>query len=206
MLQRTDEWFQARLGKVTGSGLSKIMGGAGTREQYLYQLLTERITGVPTTIPPTMAMEHGIQTEDEAVEYLQLIENFTNIEEVGFIEHPFIAGFGASPDRIIDNQMVLEVKCPNTSTHLTYMATHKIPKQYQYQMYAEMMCTGLNKTLFYSYDNRVSPELKIYTQIFEAEPTKIEEIEKKVVEFLDELNYLEKKVLEYGEFRINGQG
>jgi putative phage-type endonuclease len=144
MEQRTDEWFATRLGKVTASKISDVVaktksGYGASRATYMSQLLVERLTGTRTEFYSNAAMQWGTDTEPQARAAYEFITNNSVIEE-GFIPHPTIEMSGASPDGLVGDNGMLEIKCPNTSTHIQTLLDDKAPSKYINQMQWQMAC------------------------------------------------------------------
>lgn len=194
MEQRSEEWFSARLMKVTASRVGDIMsktksGYSASRKNYMMQLLCERLTGEKEESFTSAAMQHGIDTEDLA-RIAYEAETETIVKESGFITHPDIEDFGASPDGEIDNGLI-EIKCPNTAKHVDFLQTGKIDTKYLWQMRAQMACANKDWCDFVSYDDRLPQSLalkiKRVERDFDLEREMIEEI--KI--FLAELSEIE---------------
>ena len=120
MEQRTDDWFAARLGKVTASRVADVVaktktGYSASRENYMADLIVERLTGQKASTFTNAAMERGIEQEPHA-RAAYSARTGELVEEVGFIDHPAIPMSGASPDGLVAEGLV-EFKNPNTSTH-----------------------------------------------------------------------------------------
>ena len=131
MEQRTEEWFAARCGKVTASRVADIIaktktGASASRENYLAQLVCERLTGKPAESYSNSAMIHGTETEPYARAAYESRMDIL-VTEVGFVDHPWITMSGASPDGLASEGMV-EIKCPNTATHLQTLLDRKVPE------------------------------------------------------------------------------
>lgn len=191
MEQRTEEWFNARLGCVTASRVSDVMaktksGYSTSRANYMAELICERLTGQKEESYCNSAMQWGIDTEPEARSAYE-IETGTLVKEVGFILHPSIPMFGASPDGIVGDRG-LEIKCPNKATHLEYLTTESIPQKYIIQMHVGMLCTGLDKWDFVSYDPRFPEHLRMYKKTYTLDRSLADEIIKEVTAFLAELD------------------
>ncbi|OCG59016.1 lambda exonuclease family protein [Gilliamella sp. Fer4-1] len=192
MEQRTDEWFQARLGKVTASKISDVMtktknGYAASRQNYMAQLICERLTEKPTESYSNAAMQRGTELEPVARQCYEL-ENLCKVIEVGFIPHPTIANAGASPDGLVNDDGLIEIKCPNTWTHLEFMQTKKPKREYVLQMQWQMMCTGRKWCDFVSYDNRLPDNLSFRCVRIYYDEKLAQEIEAEVIKFLQELD------------------
>jgi putative phage-type endonuclease len=192
MEQRTEEWFQARLGKVTASAVADMMAKTKTgaasadRANLLARLLTERLTGEPTVGFTNAAMQWGVDTEDQARAAVAF-EIGEAIEEVGFVDHPEIEGLGASPDGLIGTDGLVEIKCPNTATHIDTLLSQKVAKKYLLQMQTQLACTGRQWCLFASYDPRLPQHLQLWTTKVARDPVLIKEIETETKKFLAEL-------------------
>lgn len=192
MLQRSPEWFAARCGKVTASRLYDVMartksGYAASRQNYMAELICQRLTGKPEEEFTNAAMMRGTELEPVAREMYALNEFDAVISEVGLIDHPTIAGFAASPDGLVNDDGLIEIKCPNTWTHLQTLKTGVPKRQYLLQMHAQMMCTGRKWCDFVSFDDRLPPELAYFKTRINFDEVLAEEIEQEVVKFLTEL-------------------
>ncbi|EJJ4131177.1 YqaJ viral recombinase family protein [Salmonella enterica] len=192
MLQRSPEWFAARCGKVTASRLYDVMtrtksGYAASRQNYMAELICQRLTGKPEEGFTNAAMMRGTELEPVAREMYALNEFDAVISEVGLIDHPTIAGFAASPDGLVNDDGLIEIKCPNTWTHLQTLKTGVPKRQYLLQMHAQMMCTGRKWCDFVSFDDRLPPELAYFKTRINFDEVLAAEIEQEVVKFLAEL-------------------
>lgn len=192
MLQRSPEWFAARCGKVTASRLYDVMtrtksGYAASRQNYMAELICQRLTGKPEEGFTNAAMMRGTELEPVAREMYALNEFDAVISEVGLIDHPTIAGFAASPDGLVNDDGLIEIKCPNTWTHLQTLKTGVPKRQYLLQMHAQMMCTERKWCDFVSFDDRLPPELAYFKTRINFDEVLAEEIEQEVVKFLTEL-------------------
>ena len=195
MEQRTDEWFSAKIGKVGASRLDAVCakGQGVTRKNYMMELLIARLTGVYPESYTSPEMQRGIELEPEArCAYEKLTGNV--VMETGFILHPFIKDSGASPDGLIGVDGGLEIKCPNTATHLKYLMTHKIDTKYIYQMQWGMDCTEREWWDFVSYDNRLPDKLQIFIERFPRDEDIIKFLREEVEKFNNELNELQLKL------------
>lgn len=199
LIQGSQEWLDARLGKVTASRVPDVMMApdkAGYRN-YMAELICERLTGVQAEFIKTKPMERGTELEPEA-RARYMIETGEIVEEVGLIDHPTIAMFGASPDGLISLDGGLEIKCPNTATHLDTLETGQPKKEYILQMQVAMACTKRKWWDFVSYDNRLPEHLAFFKTRIHRDEAKITEIEMAVTSFLAalevKLETLSKKV------------
>lgn len=192
MEQYSDEWWSARLGKATASKISDIMAktktgwGAG-RKNYEAQLIAERLTGESPPSFTNAAMQWGTDTEPKARNAYAFMTNTEVIEE-GFVNHPTIEMSGASPDGLVNDDGLVEIKCPNTATHLDTLLNKKIPKKYQTQMFWQMACTGTKWCDFVSYDPRLPENMAMVIIRLERDDEIISQLEIDVADFLTELS------------------
>jgi putative phage-type endonuclease len=193
MEQRSEEWFAARRGKVTASKIGDILNTirngnwAASRKNYAAQLVTERLTGRDPEPFTNEAIQWGIEQEAPAREAYMKKTDFI-VNEVGFIDHPTIPYAGASPDGLIGNDGLLEIKCPTTATHIERLLGADIPESYRLQMLWQMACTGRVWCDFVSFDPRLPEDMQIYLKRFERDNEEIARIEKEVKVFLDEVS------------------
>jgi len=190
MDQRSIEWHQARLGHATGSRASDILAGKDTqaRKGYITQLVTERLTGQSQDFYTNADMQRGIEVEPVARAAYQASHEL--VDEVGFIKHPTILWFGASPDGLVGSDGLVEIKCPRSTTHLEYIQAKKPPAKYIPQMLAQLSCTGRKWVDFVSFDNRFPEHLQLFVIRFEPSAEELEKFESKVKAFLSEVNNL----------------
>jgi putative phage-type endonuclease len=192
MEQRTEEWFAARLGKVTASRVGDVMaktksGYSASRANYMAQLVVERMTGKAPESFTNSAMQWGTDTEPLARAAYEAHNNVM-VDEVGFIDHPTIPMSGASPDGLIGEHGMLEIKCPNTATHIETLLTNKIDEKYILQMQWQMACTGRQWCDFVSFDPRMETELQLKIIPIKRNVELISEIEFEINVFLNELS------------------
>lgn len=196
MDQRSDDWFAARLGKVTASKVKDVMSkGRGsapsaTRKSYMMQLLCERLTGNREEGFTSAAMLRGTELEPVARSAYEVAQGVMTIE-TGLILHPIIEGFAASPDATVGANGLLEIKCPNTATHIVTMRSGEHDSSYDWQMLAQMACSGREWVDFVSFDDRLPDELQYVCFRFHRDEKRIEEMEAEVKDFLAELAELE---------------
>lgn len=189
--QGSPEWFEQRRGKVTASRIADIMartksGYSTSRQNYLMQLLCERLTGKVEESFKSSAMQRGNDLEPEARNWYQL-ETGEIVEQVSFIDHPNIDDAGASPDGLVGNEGLIEIKCPNTATHIETLRSKKPSDRYYKQMQWQMACTGRKWCDFVSFDNRLPDNLAYFCVRIDRNEDAIAEIEAEVNKFLEEL-------------------
>ncbi len=192
MQQRDNDWFTIRLGKVTASRIADVTAktksgwGAG-RANYKAQLIAERLTGMKQDTFMNAAMQHGVDTEEAARVAYAFLEGQTVLEEA-FVIHPVILDAGASPDGLVGDDGLVEIKCPNTATHIETLKGASIPAKYVGQMQWQMACTGRQWCDFVSFDPRMPEEMQLFVKRLLRDDTLIAELEAYVRDFLDEVD------------------
>ena len=192
--QRTEQWYADRLGHATGSRASDILAGKDTqaRRGYLTQIVTERLTNRQQDGYINADMQRGIDIEPIARAAYQASREL--VDEVGFVRHPTIQWFGASPDGLVGDDGLIELKCPRSTTHLDYWQSGKPPAKYVPQMLAQLSCTRRKWVDFVSFDDRFPEHLQLYVARFQPTEEIIEQFEQKVIEFLKEAEILMEKM------------
>ena len=185
MEQGSQEWFEARLGHVTASCIADVMaqiktGEAAARANYRAQLVAERLTRQPQESYSNAAMQWGIDNEPFARSAYE-IANGVMVDQVGFVKHPTIEFAGASPDGLISDDGMIEIKCPNTQTHIDYCVTGNIPRKYVLQMQWQMECTGRKWCDFVSYDPRMPAHMQLFVKRMSRDQQLIESIKTEVI-------------------------
>jgi len=182
--QGSEEWKTLRLGKITASRVSQVMGKS--RQNFLAIIAAERISKQAESFT-NAAMQWGIDTEPFAREAYEA-RNGIKVVQVGFCLHPTIKDAGASPDGLVGDDGLIEIKCPNTSTHVGTLIDQKAPTKYIPQMQFQMACTGRQWCDFVSFDPRI--EQSFFQIRVERDNEYIEKMEKEVSEFLEEVDRL----------------
>jgi putative phage-type endonuclease len=190
MEQRTEEWFSARLGKVTASRVADVLakiksGESASRKNYKMELVVQRLTGKAGESFTNAAMEWGTEQEPFARMAYEA-HTGTFVKEEGFVDHPTIEGFGCSPDGIVGDGLI-EIKCPNTANHIETVLENKAPSKYIPQMQAQMACTGAKWCDFVSFDPRVPEDLQLFVVRVERDQEYIDSMEVEVKQFLSEV-------------------
>lgn len=193
--QGSDEWKVARLGHVTASNMADVMSkGKGNAEaigryKYKVRLVAERLTQTAAESFSNAAMEWGVEQEQFAcIEYESRLETF--VDKTGFWLHPDIKWLGVSPDRLVDSDGLIEVKCPNTTTHLNYWLENKIPTDYYKQIQCQLWVTGRQWCDFVSYDPRLPKRNQLLVIRAERDESLIKEMEAETLKFLEEVESL----------------
>ena len=191
MEQRTEEWFAARCGKVTASRVADIIaktktGASASRENYLAQLVCERLTGKPAESYSNSAMQWGTDTEPFARAAYEARMDLL-VTEVGFIDHPWIVMSGASPDGLANEGMV-EIKCPNTATHIDTLLSRTVPAKYITQMMWQMACADRPWADFVSFDPRLPERHQLFIKRINYDPEMVNLLENSVIQFLGDVD------------------
>lgn len=201
--QGSADWFAVRCGKVTASRVADVIartksGYGASRANYAAQLIAERLTGEVAESYTNAAMEWGTDQEPDA----RLAYEFRNdveVQQVAFVEHPSIPMSGASPDGLVGEDGLVEIKCPNTATHLDTLLTGTIPSKYETQMLWQMQCTGRAWCDFVSFDPRLPENMRLFIKRLPRDDERIAELEAEVTAFLSEIDAtVSALVLKYG--------
>lgn len=193
MEQGSIEWKAARLGRVTASrvadatDLLKSGKPSAKRETYLGELIAERLTGLAVEKYQNELMRHGTAMEPDAralYEFLHGVE----VTQIAFVEHPTIPMAGCSPDGLVGEDGLIEIKAPSTSTHVDTLLAQAIPDEYRKQCLWQMACTGRRYVDFVSYDPRLPPHLTMFVCRLDRDDAAIAELETSVRAFLAEID------------------
>jgi putative phage-type endonuclease len=198
--QGSAEWLAIRLGKVTASRITDVLakgksGEAATREDYRTELVVQRLTNEPGESFTNAAIEHGINTEPMARIAYEAHANVF-VEQVAFVDHPTIEWFGCSPDGLVGETGLLEIKCPASKTHIKYLLGGKPPAKYVPQMQCQMAVTGREWCDFVSYDPRLPEDLQLFVVRLERDVSYIMAMEEEVSKFLGEVSEMYSKLKE----------
>ena len=188
-------WLSARAGKLTASRMNDAMAflkngqPSEARSRYMRELLAERLTGQSVPHVVNDAMLWGTEHEDEAVD--TFVGRFPQyrVRLSRFYEHPSIENFGATPDREIDEDGLLEVKCPTTATYLQWVMDGIVPVQHRPQMTAQLLCSGKSWCGFIAYDPRIRDEgRRLFMRKFVPSADEMSAVQEAAVQFLIELD------------------
>ena len=191
IIQGSDEWKQLRLGKVTASRVADMVvrtksGYGAGRANYAAQLIAERLTGQPAESYVNAAMMHGNATEPEARNAYEFYQGVT-VEQVAFVRHPTIFEAGCSPDGLVGDDGMVEIKCPNTATHLDTLLGQSTPAKYIDQIQFQMACTGRKWCDFVSYDPRLPENMRLFVRRVMRDDEKIDDLEIEAEMFLRDI-------------------
>jgi len=202
--QGSQDWFAARCGKVTASRVADVIartksGFGASRANYAAQLVAERLTGTVAEAYTNAAMVWGIESEPSARAAYEARTGLT-VETVGFVPHPTIAMAGASPDGLVGEEGLVEIKCPNTATHIETLMWQEVPGKYLTQMQFQMACTDRVWCDFVSFDPRMPPHLQLFVKRIERAKGAIFQIEEDITKFLSEIDHTVSQLAEmYGQ-------
>jgi putative phage-type endonuclease len=186
--QGSPEWFARRLGKLTASRMADASMKKDTagRRNYLAQLVAERLTGEVGESFSNSAMQWGTDNEPLARAEYEILRG-VDVDQIAFIDHPTIDWCGASPDGLVENRGLVEIKCPNTATHIDYMLGQKPPAKYILQMLLQLACTGRQWCDFVSYDPRLPDGYRLFVVRFEPTADELKATEATAWEFLQDV-------------------
>lgn len=192
IVQGSAEWHAIRIGKVTASRVADVVaktktGWGASRANYMAELIAERLTGEAAERFTNAAMNWGTEKEPDARAAYEFFRD-ASVTEVGFVAHPIISMTGASPDGLVADEGMVEIKCPNTATHLDTLLTQAVPAKYNTQMQWQMACTGRKWCDFASYDPRLPESMSLFVKRVERDDKMIFDLEKDVSSFLAELD------------------
>lgn len=190
--QGSEAWFAQRLGKVTASRVADVIaktktGYSASRDNYMAQLVCERMTGTVAESFTNSAMEWGTTQEPYARAAYEAHADVL-VDEVAMITHPTIEQAGASPDGYVGSEGLLEIKCPNTATAIDTLLSQSVPSKYIPQIQWQLASTGRQWCDFCSFDPRLPTELQLFVKRVPRDDAYIQMLEKEVVQFLTELD------------------
>jgi putative phage-type endonuclease len=203
IIQRSAEWFAARCGSLGASQLADALaktksGWGASRANLRAKLVVERLTGQQEESFTSAAMLWGVEKEEEArIAYSFLTGR--NVVEVGLYKHPTIIGSHASPDGLVDDNGCLEIKCPNSATHIETLKSNQVAHKYLLQMQWQMACADRQWCDFVSFDPRMPDHLTLYVQRVERDNDMLAILEAEVSTFLSEVEADVKKLNEIGD-------
>jgi putative phage-type endonuclease len=193
-VQGTEEWLQARTGIITASRVADMLaktksGPSASRRNYQAELVVERMTGEPTIGGfVSSAMQWGTEQEPYARASYEL-QTGNIVREVGFTIHDDLQWAGASPDGLVNLDGAVEIKCPQTATHLELWEGGSIKGSYYAQMQWTMFVNDLAWCDFVSYDPRVKiPQLQLYVKRVPRDQEWIDSAVKEAKDFEHEIS------------------
>jgi putative phage-type endonuclease len=198
--QGSAEWFNARCGCVTASRVADVMAKlkngkpAAARENYKLELLQEIWTGQAVEHFVTPAMDRGIQGEPLARTAYEMRHGI-EVQRIGYVYHPGIRRSGASPDGLVGDSGLLEIKVPRITTHIGYLLAEEVPDEYKPQMLWQMACTDREWCDFVSYAPELPEGRDLFEVRFHRDEKAIADMEREVEQFISEVNALAEKLL-----------
>jgi putative phage-type endonuclease len=189
--QGSIEWLKLRAGKVTASRVADVIaktktGVSASRAKYAGELIAERLTGAPAERYSNAAMAWGTEMEPEARSAYEY-NRVAAVEQVAFVLHPTIGDSGASPDGLVGDDGLVEIKCPETHTHIETLLGQAVPAKYVTQMQWQMACTGRAWCDFVSYDPRLPEPMRFFCKRVMRDDALIAELETEVIAFLNDV-------------------
>jgi len=193
MEQGSDEWFAARLGHVTASKFKIAKSSPSTkgRKRLMYGLVEEARKGTRRESFKSSAMQDGSDLEDSARDYYADLFGY-EVRQVGFVEYSKY--IGVSPDGLIGDDGLVEIKCPITPTHIGYIDEDVLPVDYKEQVYGQLWVTGRKWCDIVSFDPSWKDQV-LWRLRVERDEKEIEIIENKVNKFVDEMVALMDKMI-----------
>lgn len=190
--QRTEEWFKARVGKLTGSRFKDVLKGKRgaylkARSDLMGQMIVEVLSGKPAESMGNRATEWGTMCEPVAlVEYQH--RSGKKVEESPFLDHPEIDRVGCSPDGLVVGESgIIEIKCPfNGINHLN--SAKMMPSEHIPQVQGNMWVTGAQYCDFISFDPRLPEKYQLIVHRIERDHEFIDLLTEESVKFLTEFN------------------
>lgn len=162
-------------------------GYGASRSNLMAELLVERLTGVPTEGYVNAAMQWGTEKEPEARAAYEFRAD-VDVAQVGIVPHPAITGTHASPDGLVGTDGLIEIKCPNTASHVETLLGDEIAGKYITQMQWQMACTGRAWCDFVSFDPRLPESMSLFVKRVSRDEKHIAELESEARKFLSELD------------------
>ena len=196
--QGSPEWLSLRLGKVTASRIKEVLangrGNAPSKmaESYMIELVAEILTGESKPFFENDAMRWGTETEDEARAVYSIRNSRFDVEEVAFIEHSEFIGM--SPDGLVGDDGLLEIKCPNTTTQLKRALSDDYSKDYKAQIQMQLWVSGRDWCDFVSFDPRLDCAAGYLEQRVYRDNSYISDMQDKTFEFVGKIKELINKL------------
>ncbi|MBB5762114.1 putative phage-type endonuclease [Methylorubrum rhodesianum] len=191
LVQGSDAWLEARVGSLGASRIAEAVartktGWGASRANLMAEMVAERLTGTPADRFTNAAMQWGTEKEPEARAAYEFLTD-VDVALVGIVRHPTIAGTHASPDGLVGDDGLVEIKAPNSATHIDTLLGQKVPEKYVLQMNWQMACTGRRWCDFASYDPRLPEAMRLFVKRVERDDALIATLEKDIAAFLAEL-------------------
>lgn len=215
IIQGTPEWHAARCGKITASCFGKLAGNARsgggwsqTAITYMTQVVAELITGLPQDEINSKYLDHGNQHEPTARQLYQWhLSARQQLQQVGFVEHPEFPGAGGSPDCLVGDDGVLEIKCPyHVHNHLANIESDGTQnRDYIWQMQGNLWITNRQWCDFVSFHPFVPKSLQFHVVRYERDEDIIEEIEERIPRALEQVALRVKNIEQRVRLTVGGE-
>lgn len=198
--QGSPQWHQARCGSLGASQVHEVLaktksGYSAARGNAIARIASERLTGRTQETFKSSAMQWGTDTEPQARSAYSFFTG-NQVSIVGMFKHPTLIGTHASPDGLVGADGLIEIKCPNTLTHIETLDKEKIDPSYMTQMQWQMFMTGREWCDFVSFDPRMPDDLQLFVKRIERDPVRISELCDEVMKFLDEVDHMMHRINE----------
>jgi putative phage-type endonuclease len=190
-VQGTIEWQEVRLGVPSASCFDCIVTMKGEpskqAEKYMFKLAGEKVAGKPEDTYSNDAMKRGVELEDQARQMYQIMQDCI-VDQVGFCVSE--EGWGCSPDGLVGDDGMIEIKCPSISTHVKYLLDNKLPSDYYQQTQGQLFVTGRKWNDFVSFYPGIKPLIvRVYPDVEFHQKLKAE-----LVQFVAKLNQTIKQI------------
>ena len=192
MQQGSEEWFKSRCGSIGASDVARIVrktmsGYSADRATLMSEKIQEKLTGVNFQRQQTQAMRDGIEREPVA-RIAYAIKKNVYVDEIAFVPHPLIPGAHASPDGLVGELGLIEIKCPEGKRHVEALLTETIPSDHLVQMMWQMACTGRAFCDYVSFHPGFPKEMAMWIKRVPRVETHIKDLETEVRAFIKEVN------------------
>lgn len=190
--QNSAEWLAARCGSLGASSIADMVaktrtGWGASRFNLAARIVCERLTGTPQESYTNAAMQWGHDTEPQARAMYEFMRDVA-VQQVGLVLHPSINKSHASPDGLVGEDGLIEIKCPNTATHIETLLSEDVEGKYVKQMQWQMACCGRAWCDFVSFDPRLPAEMQMFVQRVRRDDEFIAELEREARLFLAEID------------------
>lgn len=190
--QNSPEWMAARCGSLGASSIADMVaktrtGWGASRFNLAARIVCERLTGSPQEPYSNAAMQWGHDTEPKARKMYEFMRD-VEVKQVGLVLHQAIDKSHASPDGLVGNDGILEIKCPTTATHIETLLSDDVEGKYVKQMQWQMACTEKGWCDFVSFDPRLPAEMQLFVKRVHRDDAMIFELEKEARIFLSEID------------------
>ena len=188
--QGSEEWFAVKCGKISASHFSEVLSKKPGRVTYMRKVAAERQYGISHESYSNKAMKSGIEGEPKARAYYDGL--FGPVEQVGFVElNDYV---GCSPDGLVGDYGLVEIKCPHPSTHVKYVAGKKMPSDYVAQVQGQLWVTGRKWCDFVSFLPHAKKGNPFWHIKVERDEKYINVLSIAVETFIQEMEKLESKI------------